>query len=103
MITIQNGRDIRVVSKGLYEDLFKGMGFTPVEDEEIKEEEEVVEEVVDEPTEEILVEQDAIIPEEEAAELSEDEVMTLDGVATIVDEVKEDEPTEEKTQPKRHK
>lgn len=100
MITIQNGKDIRVVSVGLYEDLFKGMGFTPIEDEEI---EEVVEEVVDEPTEEIVVEQDAIIPEEDAAELSEDEVMTLDGVATIVDEVKEDEPTEEKTQPKRHK
>ena len=91
MITIQNGKDIRVVSKGLYEDLFKGMGFTPIEDEEIKEE--VVEEIV--------VEQDAIIPEEDAAELSEDEVMTLDGVATIVEEV--EEPTEEKTQPKRHK
>lgn len=101
MITIQNGRDIRVVSKGLYEDLFKGMGFTPIEDEETVEE--VVEEVVEEPTEEIVVEQDAIIPEEEAAKLSEDEVITLDGVATIVDEVKEDEPTEEKTQPKRHK
>ena len=100
MITIQNGRDIRVVSKGLYEDLFKGMGFTPIEDEEI---EEVVEEVVEEPAEEIVVEQDAIIPEEEAAKLSEDEVMTLDGVATIAEEVKEDEPTEEKTQPKRHK
>ena len=101
MITIQNGRDIRVVSKGLYEDLFKGMGFTPIEDEEI---EEMVEEVKeDEPTEEIVVEQDAIIPEEEAEKLSEDEVITLDGVATIVEEVKEDEPTEEKTQPKRHK
>lgn len=99
MITIQNGKDIRVVSVGLYEDLFKGMGFTPIEDEEI---EEVVEEA-EEPTEEIVVEQDAIIPEEDAAKLSEDEVMTLDGVATIVDEVKEDEPTEEKTQPKRHK
>ena len=102
MITIQNGKDIRVVSEGLYEDLFKGMGFTPIEDEEVKEE--VVNEVKeDEPTEEIVVEKDAIIPEDEAEKLTEDEVVTLDGVATIVEEVKEDEPTEEKTQPKRHK
>ena len=42
MITIQNGKDIRVVSVGLYEDLFKGMGFTPIEG---KKEVEVVKEV----------------------------------------------------------
>ncbi len=93
MITIQNGKDIRVVSNGLYEDLFKGMGFTPIEDEEVKEEK----------VEEIVVKKDAIIPEDKAEKLTEDEVITLDGVATIVEEVKEDEPTEEKTQPKRHK
>lgn len=49
MITIQNGKDIRVVSVGLYEDLFKGMGFTPIEDKKevkvVKEVETKVEEV----------------------------------------------------------
>lgn len=45
MITIQNGKDIRVVSNGLYEDLFKGMGFTPIEDEKEVKEVKVVTEV----------------------------------------------------------
>ena len=54
MITIQNGKDIRVVSNGLYEDLFKGMGFTPIEDEKEVKEVKVVKEVetkVEEPVE----------------------------------------------------
>ena len=53
MITIVKDNDVRTVSKGLYEDLYKSMGFTPIEDEVKKEvkvvkEEKVVEDEVKE-------------------------------------------------------
>lgn len=79
MIKIAKGNDIRIVSKGLYEDLFKGMGFAPIEDE-VKEDK-------------VVIEEDAIIPEDEAKELKEDEVLDVEFEEV---EIKEEQPKKHK-------
>ena len=89
MITIVKDNEVRTVSKGLYNELYKDMGFTPVE-MEIK-------------ADKVVVDEEDIISDEEVQELNEDEVLDVkfDGELEIEnkDEVKDEVKDE---QPKRH-